>query len=123
MNHAVPIFGGHGRERAVAGDAGVGDDAVVGAVCFYVGQKCLLSSLSVADVKGKRACFPAGLSDQPERFVKRGRRFGPVHYNTKAVAGQLQSNGAADAAGGAGNKNGKVSRRSHHCAKVVRTNS
>ena len=108
MNHAVPVLGGHGRERAVAGDAGIGDDAVVGAVCFHIGQQRLLRGLPVADVEGKRACFAAGLSDQFKRFVKCGRWFGPVHDNTKAVAGQLQSNGAADAAGGAGNKNGKV---------------
>ena len=73
VDHAVPIFCRHGGKCAVAGNAGIGDDAVVSAVSFNIVGKLFLCLLAVTNVESKCTHFALCLFYERQGFSEFAR--------------------------------------------------
>ncbi|MNV39820.1 hypothetical protein D3C71_1314110 [compost metagenome] len=108
MHHRVPVFGGHGRERAVARDAGVADHAIVSAVRLHIGLQRRARGVTVGHVEHQHAGLSAQRLDVGDHRLCFLDAAAAMHHHIETIARDAQRDGAADAPAGAGHQHGQI---------------
>ena len=104
--HGVPFLAGHRRKGVVAGDAGIENDAVVGAVAPSISAASACAQAgAVGDVEADHAATSAaGARCRPASASAPALSRAVVDDDVEAVMRQAPGDGAADALAGAGDE-------------------
>ncbi|MNV82093.1 hypothetical protein D3C71_1758070 [compost metagenome] len=108
MDDRIPILGRHRREGAVAGDAGIADHPVIGAVLGDVRFQRSARSIPVGHIEHQYPGLPAQRLDLGHHGLCVFDAAAAMHHHVEAVARATQRHGTADATAGAGHQHGQI---------------
>ena len=106
--HVIPLGIFHGGKGVIAGDAGVQHHAIISAVGGHIGFQSRAAAVAVGDVEADQPTNGPGMADILQGGLTSGFVGMVMHDNAKAVAGEAEGDGAADALAGTCHQDGSV---------------